>query len=89
MSKRKIILSGVAFYLFSAVAANAEPGIQVNFGEPVYIAQPAYFYPYPTYYDHQHRRHDFEYWQQRRVHEQHGNVRNQERDREYMHQHRY
>src|SRR6266567_3945762 len=71
--KKEIFLSAVAFYMLGTTVANAQMKGQLNVGVPVYAAAPApvYFSPYPDYYDPQHRRHDFQYWQQHRGNNHH------------------
>lgn len=70
---KKLLLSAAALYLFSSASANAQVSMQLNVGEPAYVVAPSpvYVSPYPSYYDPQHRRHNFEYWQQRRAHDHH------------------
>ena len=82
--KHTLFLSTAALCLIGSAAADAQVGLQLNVGEPVYApppvayapapvvvaGPPAYVSPYPHYYDPRHRRGDFEYWD-RRNHPEH------------------
>lgn len=69
--RKKLFLMAATFYCLGITAAYPQVNVQLGIGEPAYIAPaPAYVSPYPGYYDPQHRRRDYEYWRQRRLHEQ-------------------
>ena len=87
--KKRILISGLAFYLLSGAIAHAEINVNLDLGGPAYaVASPVYVSPYPQYYDPGHRRHDYGYWQgQRRAqgHQEHqDNGRQEGRNNSYQ-----
>lgn len=93
--KKRLLLSAAAFYLLSGTAAIAQMDVQVNFGTPAYVVAPApvYMSPYPSYYDPQHRHHDYQYWRERKERERHDHDRHDEHghhdhDEHYEHDYR-
>ena len=90
--KKKMFLSTAALCLLSSTGADAQMSVQLNVGVPAYMVAPApvYVSPYPDYYDPRHRRHDSEYWQQRKAHErpEHADNRNHAEQGHGEHEHR-
>jgi len=87
---KKIVLSTVGFYLLVSATAQAQLNVELNLGEPAYVASPtpAYVSPYPTYYDPYHRNHDYSYWRSRhREHEHHDNGRHEGWDKDHHEEH--
>jgi hypothetical protein len=88
---KKITIGAIGFYLLIGTAAQAQLNVELNLGEPVYVASPtpAYISPYPAYYDPHHRNHDYSYWRAKhREHEHHDNGRHEGWDRHEEHDHR-